>query len=221
MKQLSAIDVPVNIRTNEMVRSVYYSQDEILKAIMQLYCPTGIDLDPTYSKGNFYKNLPEPKYKSDIKPIEDVIAADTRYLPFKEESMNSIMFDPPFIIHTSDTVYTGNSNIIHNRFSSFKSIKELWKYYFWSMLEFYNLLKPNGVLIFKCQDIVDSSKQYLSHVQIIYYAVKIGFYPKDLFLLIANSKLSGAWKKQYHARKWHSYFLVFIKQKPLVEYDWS
>ena len=40
----------------EIIKSISYSQEEILKWIIRLYCPDGFDLDPTYSKGVFYKN---------------------------------------------------------------------------------------------------------------------------------------------------------------------
>lgn len=81
------------------------------------------------------------------------------------------------------------------------------------MKEAYRVLKPNGILIFKCQDKVSSGKQYMSHVFIMNEAVKIGFYPKDLFILIAKNRLIANWqiKSQKHARKFHSYFWVFEK----------
>lgn len=52
----------------ELMKSISYSQDEILKWIIRLYCPDGFDLDPTYSKGVFYKNVPEPQLKFDLNP---------------------------------------------------------------------------------------------------------------------------------------------------------
>jgi hypothetical protein len=61
---------------------------------------------------------------------------------------------------------------------------------------------------------VSSGKQYLSHVEIINMAREIGFYAKDLFILEAKNRLiDPRIKKQQHARKFHSYFLVFEKKK--------
>ncbi len=42
--------------------------------------------------------------------------------------------------------------------------------------------------------------------------VSLGFYTKDLFVVMRQNKVCVArLKKQVHARKNHSYFLVFIK----------
>ena len=88
------------------------------------------------------------------------------------------------------------------------------------LTEAYRVLKPDGILIFKCQDKVSSGKQYMSHVYIMNEAVRIGFYPKDLFVLLAKSRLVADWQKQKqaHARKWHAYFLVFQKSGRRIEY---
>lgn len=38
-----------------MVKSISFDEQEILGWILQLHCESNIELDPTYSKGNFYK----------------------------------------------------------------------------------------------------------------------------------------------------------------------
>ncbi len=102
------------------------------------------------------------------------------------------MFDPPFVIGIPNgSKDTEGSNIITNRFSSFKTLDDLWDFYHESLHEFKRLLRPNGILIFKCQDTVSSAKQCLSHVEIINYALSIGFYPLDLFILLARNRLIG------------------------------
>ena len=88
------------------------------------------------------------------------------------------------------------------------------------MKEFYRILKDKGILIFKCQDKVSSGKQYMSHVFIMNEAVKLGFYPKDLFILLAKSRIVADWqlKNQKNARKFHSYFWVFQKCDTQIQY---
>lgn len=200
------------------VRSVSFNETEIINNILRLHVPgQQIDLDPTFSIGNFYKGLRvKPKFKFDINPqIEGVLQSDCRQLPFGAEEINSIMFDPPFLcgIPTSEETM----GIMKKRFSTFKNIPELWKFYSEALQEFYRVLAPNGVLIFKCQDTIDSSKQYLSHVYIINEAERIGFYCKDLFVYCVRNRIIDK-PEQQHARKFHSYYLVFKKVKIKIDH---
>ena len=75
-------------------------------------------------------------------------------------------------------------------------------------------------IYYKCQDKVSSGKQYMSHVFVMDTAVETGFYPKDLFVLLAKNRLVADWqtKNQKHARKFHSYFCVFQKTDRRIEY---
>lgn len=201
-----------------VIKSTSYENAEIIKSILKLHVPDGeIDCDPTYSKGAFYNNtgIKPPALKFDVAPqAEDCLQADCRNLPLKNESLNSIIFDPPFVIGSGQSLLknVAGQNIISKRFSFFHSPKELYKFYSDSLNEFYKKLKTGGVLIVKCQDTVSSSVQYMSHVYIHNIAIKCGFYPKDLFILNAKHRvLSSKHRNQRHARKYHSYFWVFEK----------
>lgn len=204
----------------KIISTISYSQDEIINNIIHLYCPDGIECDPTFSRGNFYKNIPPPKYKYDLIPqVEGVIKSDCRSLPLKAASVRTLMFDPPFI---GGTIGNGKKGIIKERFGIYKNIPTLWEMYIGALKEFYRVLEAGGVLIFKCQDTIESSKQYLSEYKIIKEAIRIGYYPKDKFILLAKSRLvSPSQRNQQHARKFHSYFLVFVKQKCRVDYEYE
>ena len=208
-----------------MVKSISYDQSEIIKWILDLHVSQHyIDCDPTYSKGNFYNNtgIAHPKYRYDILPqCEGVEYGDSRNLPLASESINCMMFDPPFLATTGKSLSTDDdSNKINKRFGVYPSEKELHQFYIDSLKESYRVLAENGILIFKCQDKISSGKQYMSHVFIMNEAVKIGFYPKDLFILLAKNRLVADWqaKNQKNARKYHSYFWVFEKCNKSVEY---
>lgn len=196
-----------------MIKSISYKQDEIIQNIIELH--TGdIELDPTYSTGNFYKSgkVKQPTIKSDLIPTsDDIIEADAKNLPFEDSSIQTIMFDPPFVAGHTKQAPTG---IIGKRFHGFRYVPDLWEWYDECILEFYRLLKPGGFLIFKCQDTVSSGKQWFSHIHIVNEAEKAGFYTKDLFVLNAKNRIQGHnHQVQKHARKFHSYFLVFEKPK--------
>ena len=209
----------------ETISSIGYEQEEIIENIIKLHVPQGfIDCDCTYSKGNFYKSgkIKEPQYKFDKFPqTQDTIQSCATNLPLEANSINCLMFDPPFLATTGKSLTIENdSNIINRRFGVFNSEKELHKFYVEAMKEIYRVLNDEGVLIFKCQDKVSSGKQYMSHVFIINQAEKIGFYTKDLFILQAKARLiSGKVKRQIHARKFHSYFIVFEKKKSKINYE--
>jgi hypothetical protein len=193
-----------------IIKTLGYEQEQIIKDILTLYSPNGIDLDPTYSKGNFYKNIPEPKLKFDLTPQRnDVKEADCRKLPLENESINCMMFDPPFTAGIGKNLPNG---IIRKRFSMFKNMNEAYDFFTDSLNEFYRILNKKGILIFKIQDTVSQGKQWLTHNHFINSAEKIGFYTKDLFILGANNRIIGkTHHNQQHARKYHSYFLVFVK----------
>ena len=208
-----------------IIKSISYDQTEIIKNILMLHVPQGyIDCDPTYSKGNFYKKsgIEEPKYKFDIEPqAQDVIQANAENLPLKDKSINCIMFDPPFLSTSGKSLKLDNdNNKINKRFGVYPTEKALHQFYINALYEFYRVLKDKGILIFKCQDKVSSGKQYISHVFICNMAVEIGFYPKDLFILLAKNRIVADWqlKNQKNARKFHSYFWVFKKSDKKIEY---
>lgn len=102
-----------------LIETVSTNQSEILNNIIKLYCPDGFDLDPTYSKGVFYKNVPGPKLKYDIEPrVPNVKQADCRKLPFGDKSLSSIVFDPLFVCGSRKD---GKPGIIKERFGCYRS----------------------------------------------------------------------------------------------------
>ena len=208
----------------DYIKSINFSQTEIIRDIIKLYVPQGfIDCDCTYSKGQFYKDglIEEPKYKYDISPInETVVKADSRHLPLLDESINCLMFDPPFLATKGPSLKGEKGNIINKRFSVYPTEEELHQFYIDTLKEANRVLKDQGILIFKCQDKVSQGKQYMSHIFIYNEAVKLGFYPVDLFILLAKNRLVAEWqvKNQKHARKFHSYFWVLQKSKKIITY---
>jgi hypothetical protein len=208
------------------VKSVYTSNYDAITNIMGLYNIEQFDLDCTYSKGNFWKDLPSPKHKSDLFPVnETVIEADSENLPFGDGSMKSIMYDPPFVVAGSS--YRKNkegSSIIAKRFEGYTSYNDLKVNYFNTLKELYRICEKGGFVVMKCQDTVSGGKNHFTHCLIMNMAAEIGFYPRDLFVLTSNVRINSfgtKWTKQEHARKYHSYFWVFEKVKPKVKYDFT
>ena len=74
------------------------------------------------------------------------------------------------------------------------------------------VLKSKGVFIVKCQDEVSANKQNLTHVEIINAYAELGFYCKDLFIVVRpNRPGMSRVVKQAHARKTTRTFLCSSK----------
>jgi hypothetical protein len=206
------------------VKSVYNSNFDTIKNIMFLYNIEQFDLDCTYSKGAFWKDLPSPKFKSDLYPVNDtVVEASSENLPFENGSMKNIMYDPPFVI--AGKTYRDNkdgSSIMAKRFEGYNTYNDLTVNYYNTLKELYRICEKGGHVVMKCQDTVSGGKNHFSHCLIMNMAMEIGFYPRDLFILNSNVRINSfgtKWTKQEHARKYHSYFWVFEKVKPRVKYE--
>ena len=208
----------------DLIKSIGSDQGEIIRNILKLYVPEGkIDCDLTFSTGAFYNgtDIALPQYRFDISPQRsDVAQADARHLPLADSSISCMMLDPPFLATKGKSLNGTDGNIINRRFGVYPDEKSLHRCYSGMLAEAYRVLKPDGILIFKCQDKVSSGKQYMSHVYILNEAVRIGFYPKDLFILLAKSRLVADWQKRHqkHSRKYHAYFIVLQKSDRRIEY---
>lgn len=197
-----------------VIKSVYSSDKEILDAVLKMHVKDKtFDIDPTYSRGVIYSGLPEPRMKFDLSPQrDDIMKADCRGLPVKYNSVSSIVFDPPFMFgkHGKTDQYR-----MTKRFTMFDSFDDLKSMYIESMIEFYRAMKNGGHLIFKCQDYTDS-KTTMTHCLVWQWAQEIGFYAKDLFILVfPGGRIYNSNLRQLHARKFHSYYWVFQKKKRL------
>lgn len=191
------------------IATVSSNQHTILQAILDLYIASGrFDCDPTFSQGQFYRGeILLPHYRFDLQPITPgVEEADCRNLPLESASISSIVFDPPFI-HAH-----GKESEIGKRFSSYPTQHALRAMYLASLVEFYRVLKTKGVLVVKCQDIIESGKQVMNHCILWQMANGLGFVDLDLFILTADNRIVGHnHHAQQHARKHHAYFWVFEK----------
>lgn len=192
-----------------MIRSVYSSQDELMRAVSTLYVGDRFDCDPTYNRGFIHKALQPPIHRSDINGEKfGIQSIDCRELSthIGERSQRSIMFDPPFLAGG------GTSGVMNETYSSYRSISDLYDFYRESMLDFFLCLKKHGYLVFKCQDLLNGRVQNMSHCEVYNMAMDIGFYARDLFILVSNKRMRPyGMATQIHSRKFHSYFWVFQK----------
>lgn len=194
-----------------VIKSVQNSDRDILLSIKTMYLNgENFDLDPCFSVGKFYEDLEIPKCKLDKDPkVDGVIKNDIMLgIPMESSSINSIVFDPPFMFGKHGKT---DENIMTKRFTMFDTWEDLENMYKKSLSEFYRILKKGGIVAFKCQDYTDS-KTTLTHCFVHNWAIDIGFKSEDLFIMVfKGGRIWNSNLVQRHARKYHSYWFVFKK----------
>lgn len=224
MKNVAKKRVQGGIATSDVVMSAYVGGNaEVFPYILSLHVPEGATIaDVTYGKGVFWKNVPKHLYK--ILPSDIATGIDCRRLPYGDASLDCVVLDPPYMeglfrTNSNHMAGSGTYAAFRDHYSDGEETTEGPKWhaavvdlYFKAGREANRVLKDSGVLIVKCQDEVSANRQNLTHVEIINEYEKIGFYAKDLFIVVRPNKPAvSRLKKQVHARKNHSYFLVFVK----------
>ena len=204
-----------------VVRSVYDTNAEILAGIEKLHCPGGFECDMTYGNGAFWKGRERPKYCFDITPLhEGVIQADSQMLPLEPNTLRNCVFDPPFLTYVNYGRDHNSKVAMTTRFGGYYRYEELEDHYRGTLSEAWRVLKPGGVMVFKCQDVIHNHRMHCTHVNVCNWAEYEGFRLLDLFILPAKSRMPGPQKgTQRHARVFHSYFLVFVKPGKLSPHN--
>jgi hypothetical protein len=221
--------------TTDLVKSAHVGGNtELFASIMHLHVPLGSNVaDVTHGRGVFWRGIEPGAYSltaSDL--VLDVDeqdpsvvyrdGVDCRALPYEAASFDCVVLDPPYMEglfrpDTQQLAGAGTHAAFRGAYSNGTATDGGPKYhdavtdiYLRAGLEARRVLRVGGTLIVKCQDEVSANKQRLTHVEIITAYEDMGFYCKDLFVLVRrNSPGVSRCKRQVHARKNHSYFLVF------------
>lgn len=215
--------------TNDLVFSSHIGDNApVFKEILDLHVPVGSTIaDVTWGKGAFWKFIQQEKYKvlgSDLQT-----GVDCRDLPYEDESIDAVVLDPPYMEGlfrqaSGEMAGGGSHGAFRERYSDGKPTARVDGEPKWhdAVLDLYykagneakRVLRNYGVFIVKCQDEVSANRQRLTHVELI-NKFDSDFYCKDLFVVTRTNRPGVVRvKKQEHARKNHSYFLVFIKRNP-------
>ncbi|MCV2351988.1 hypothetical protein [Paucibacter sp. Y2R2-4] len=230
--------------TTDLVFSAYVSDNApVFRQILDLHMPDGgIIADVTYGKGAFWTEIDLSRYtllasdiaakpqRKELSQIEIKDGVDCRALPYGDNSLDGLVLDPPYMegFYRGDTDHLaggGTHAAFRHHYSNGRAIEApeegapKWHdavvdMYVRAGWEAERALKRDGIFIVKCQDEVSANKQRLTHVELITAYESMGFYTKDLFVVVRSNK-AGVSRliKQAHARKNHSYFLVFQKRK--------
>jgi len=208
--------------TNELVLSAFLKgNDQAFPEILGLYVrPGSVVADVTYGQGVFWRHVPPRLY--DVRATDIRRGVDCRKLPYKSGEIDCVVFDPPYMHSPGGTAHVSvannpfekhyRNNGTGNRTES-KYHEAVLDLYRDGGQEAYRVLKERGVLIVKCQDEVCANRQRFTHVEIMRMYEEIGYTAEDLFVIVRNNHPGvSRMVKQVHARKNHSYFLVFWKR---------
>jgi len=212
------------ITTSRVVQSAHVGGNaEIFLQVLALHVPAGsVVADVTYGQGIFWKHVPKDKYV--LKATDVSTGVDCRNLPYVDGSIDCVVLDPPYMEglfrrSAEHLAGSGTYGAFRDTYSNGEGTEHGPKWhravldlYFKAGREAYRVLRKKGVLVVKCQDEVSAGKQHLTHIEIVNEYESMGFYTKDLFVVVRTNNASvSRLKQQVHARKNHSYFLVFVK----------
>ena len=208
------------VSTTDLILSAHIGGNaDVFPQVLKLHVPNGsVIADVTFGKGVFWKNVDKSKYQTHFTDIQTGV--DCRKLPYAAASIDCVVLDPPYMEGASRNTAYSTGQKAFSIYYGLKEIKQSGDRYHGAILRLYleacieadRVLRPKGVLIVKCMDEVCANKQKFTHVEIINALVEKGYYAKDLFVVVrTNRPVVSRILKQVHARKNHSYFLVFVK----------
>jgi hypothetical protein len=200
----------------EPLSSVWERSDgELLEAMLSFY-PT-IDpepiLDATYNTGRFWKGSSRDVWSMDINPTyKPKIVGDNRIMKgVPSEMFGAVVYDPP---HVGPQ---GRVKSVKRFDVDFGATMACGKQHGWSLSYLYppflrqakRVLKPNGLVLAKITDMVNSHKSWWAHCDFMRLAQEAGFTVCDLIVKIRRGPmLSNKWKEAQHARKRHCFWII-------------
>lgn len=174
-----------------LVLSAHVGQNaKVFEQLMNLHVPHGsIVADVTYGKGCFWNTIPEGRYNVKATDIKDGV--DCRNLPYAAEEMDCVVLDPPYMEgfyrrHKDHLAGTGSHANIRNYYGNHAATGVTAKWH--------------GAV----------REMYLESAKEAHRVLR----PKGAFVVVrTNRPTCSKIHKQAHARKNHSYFLVFEKRQ--------
>ena len=219
--------------TTRLVLSAHVGTNaEVFPQVLGLHVKPGAKIaDVTYGMGVFWRNVDTANYELLASDLADGV--DCRALPYPAGGLDAVVFDPPYMEGFfrnggATKAGAGTHAAFRDRYSHEKphgqeaprqgggkwhaAVVDL---YLDGGREAWRVLRDRGAFIVKCQDEVSANRQNLTHVEIINAYLNVGFFCKDLFVVVRpNRPGMSRVLEQVHARKNHSYFLVFQKISP-------
>ena len=191
------------------------SDGDLIEAMLAFYAtikPEPI-LDATYNAGRMWKGSKRKVVSMDIDPQHNpTYLCDNREMPgVPSKKFGVVVFDPP---HVGPQ---GRDKSVKRFDVDFGATMECGKEHGWTLSYLYppflaqakRVLKPDGLLLAKITDMVNSHRSRWAHCDFMRMAEEAGFTVCDLIIKIRNGPMmSNKWKTAHHARKRHCFWIV-------------
>jgi len=191
------------------------SDGELLEAILSFYPtiePRPI-LDATYNTGRIWRGTSREVVSMDINPrCKPMILGDNRVMEgVPSAHFGVVVYDPP---HVGPQ---GRDKSVKRFDIDFGATVECGKEHGWTLSYLYppflkqakRVLKPDGLLLAKITDMVNSHRSKWAHCDFVRMAEEAGFTVCDMIIKIRTGPmLSNKWKEAHHARKRHCFWII-------------
>lgn len=201
----------------EPLSSVWERSDgELFDAMLKFYPTIAADpiLDATYNVGRIWHGAtPRNIVTMDIdRRYKPMIVADNRVMKdVPSAHFGVVVYDPP---HVGPQ---GRDKSVKRFDVDFGATVACGKEHGWTLSYLYppflkqakRVLKPEGLLLAKITDMVNSHQSRWAHCDFMRMAEEAGFTVCDLIVKVRTGPmLSTKWKEAHHARKRHCFWIV-------------
>ena len=209
------------------ISSVWEGNDGDLLETMLSFYPS-IDpepiLDATHNAGRFWNTSSRDIWSMDIDPQHSPrIVADNRDMVglntltgeqdyrVPTDTFGTVVFDPPHVGPQARDKSVKRFDV------DFGATMACGKEHGWTLSYLYppfleqakRVLKPNGILLAKITDMVNSHRSRWAHCDFMRMAEDAGFTVCDLIVKVRKGPMqSTKWKLAHHARKRHCFWIV-------------
>jgi hypothetical protein len=200
----------------QAISSVWEGTDgELLETMLTFYptVPPHPILDATYNTGRIWKGTSREVVSMDISPKnKPMIIGDNRVMKgVPSAHFGLVVYDPPHVGPQGRDKSAKRFDV------DFGATMECGKEHGWTLSYLYppflkqakRVLKPNGLLLAKITDMVNSHRSKWAHCDFMRMAEEAGFTVCDLIIKVRRGPmLSNKWKEAHHARKRHCFWIV-------------
>ncbi len=208
---------PAPERGYEPIRSVWEGDDAALLELLLDFYPRQRPqriLDATVNVGRFWRGSTREIVGLDIDArFRPTVSGDNIAMPFQNACFDVVVYDPPHIPNQGQD----QQKDFNTRFGLvLKSTRENGYNFSHTFAPFvreaYRVLVTEGILFCKITDYVHNHRLQWAHVDLVQAAAAARFVPCDCIVKVRKGPIvDPKWRTAHHARRHHSYWLVFRK----------